>query len=81
MQAKRKGLDVTTRVYGKLEDGSMCLFLNNEKIGRMVYTAEGAEYHMNEGYLFEENRIYRFEEPEREPVILQYVEGCDQGWC
>lgn len=80
MPNKKKGLDITHRVFGKLEDGAMNLYLNNTVIGQLVETEDGTEYRLHEGYLFSNNRIYRHED-NAIPKVEQYVEGCDMGWC
>jgi hypothetical protein len=73
-------LDITDRVTIKIKtEGYMDLFFNREKIGEIVITPEGKQYELEEGFIREEGKIYKVYRLDQEP--LQYVEGCDLGWC
>ncbi|MBO8155684.1 MAG: DUF2553 family protein [Bacillaceae bacterium] len=77
---ERHAKDVTRRVYGTFEDGeTMNLFVGKEKIGQLIITEEGKEYHLKDGYTYEQKRFLRYDE-EMDPVT-QYVSDCDLGWC
>jgi hypothetical protein len=72
-------LDITDRVTIKIKKGYMDLFFNRGKIGKIVITPEGKQYELDEGFVHEEGKIYKIYQLDQEP--LQYVEGCDLGWC
>ena len=76
-----KKIDVTSKVQGKLEDGSkMSLFLDEKKVGQIILTNQGNHYEMAEGFEFKENKIYKNENDQIE-YTKKYVEDCDMGWC
>lgn len=76
-----KKIDVTTKVQGKLEEGSrMSLFLDERKVGQIILTNQGNHYEMAEGFEFSNDKIYKHENDTTE-YTKKYVEDCDMGWC
>ncbi|WP_088104012.1 YusG family protein [Halalkalibacter urbisdiaboli] len=75
-----KKVDITSKVNGKMVDGTMSLYIGDAKIGEIIETNQGLQHEMAEGYLFKEDKIYRFENAEPQEVE-SYVNGCDEGWC
>lgn len=73
-------VDVTGQVNGKMVNGTMSLYIADAKIGEIIETPQGLQHEMADGYLFKEDKIYRFENPEPAKVE-SYVENCDEGWC
>lgn len=76
----RKKVDITGKVKGKLENGEMNLYVDEAKVGKIIMTNQGNHYEMAEGFEFDSNKVFRYENehPEKQK---QYVEGCDMGWC
>lgn len=79
MTDQRNRLDVTERVYGKLDNGDMNLYLDKQQIGRMVSTPQGYLYEMADGFDFDQNKIYENVDPKAKDK--KYVDDCDLGWC
>ncbi len=73
-------VDVTSKIDGKFENGSIGLYLENARVGEITLTEDGNRYSMVEDYLFENNKIFRYENshPENQK---KYVDDCDMGWC
>ena len=72
-------MDVTNKIYGKFDQKAMNLYLNKEKIGRILFTDQGNRYELTDGYEVDRDKIYHYEQ-----VLEQkekYVEDCDLGWC
>lgn len=79
--SEKKKIDVTSKVEGKLDsDGKMNLFLDETKVGRIVMTDQGNHYEMAEGFEFDREKIYKYEEDNIE-YTKKYVDDCDMGWC
>ncbi|MDN4525571.1 YusG family protein [Fictibacillus fluitans] len=72
--------DITTNVYGKMDSGYMSLFHDNQKIGRVVFSDQGNQYEMAEGFEFDADKIYKKNDSAKE-YPKSYVQGCDEGWC
>ncbi len=75
--------DVTNKVYGKMDQGSMSLYLNKDIIGKIRFTNQGNLYEMGEGFEFEGDKIYRQDSnsaPEARSQ-QQLVDDCEFGWC
>jgi hypothetical protein len=75
-----KKVDVTSKVYGKMDTGNMSLYLDKQKIGQIVFTDQGNMYEMGEDFEFDQDKIYRYES---DPPAKsdKYVDNCDIGWC
>ncbi|WP_226655664.1 YusG family protein [Pseudalkalibacillus hwajinpoensis] len=72
-------IDITNKVYGKFDQKAMNLFLNKEKIGRILFSDQGNRYELSEGYEFVQDKIYHYEQALEQNA--KYVEDCDLGWC
>ncbi|GAE30276.1 YusG family protein [Alkalihalobacillus hemicellulosilyticus] len=73
-------VDVTSQVKGKYEGGKLSLYMGEAKIGQVIETNQGLQHEMAEGFEFDEDKIYRYENKQRNDV-QSYVENCDEGWC
>jgi hypothetical protein len=73
-------MNVTERVSAKLKNGHMELYFHKELIGRIVFSDEGKEYELHEGYVYEEGQILKVIDLSS-TISRPYVEGCDLGWC
>ncbi|WP_221566708.1 YusG family protein [Alkalihalobacillus sp. TS-13] len=72
--------DITNKVYGKMDQGSMSLYLNKDKIGKITFTNQGNLYEMGEGFEFDSDKIYRHDS--NPPAQnQQLVDDCEFGWC
>lgn len=78
MEPKEK-VDITQKVYGKMDGTNMSLYHNKNKIGQIVFTNEGNMYEMGEGFEFDTDKIFKYESKPK--YTKQYVEDCDLGWC
>ncbi|MGM7702681.1 DUF2553 family protein [Pseudalkalibacillus sp. Hm43] len=75
--------DVTNKVYGKMDQGSMSLYLNKDIIGKIRFTNQGNLYEMGEGFEFEGDKIFR-QDSNSAPKAQgqqQLVDDCEFGWC
>jgi hypothetical protein len=77
---QRPRTDVTNKVYGKMEQGSMSLYLSKNKIGKIVFTNQGNQYEMSEGFEFDQEKFYRHD-PNPPIQYKQLVDDCESGWC
>ncbi|WP_413378592.1 YusG family protein [Alkalihalobacillus sp. 1P02AB] len=73
-------VDVTNKIIGKYEEGQLNLYMGEIKIGMVTETDDGLKRKMREGFVFENDKIYHFENAHPEQ-IKAYVENCDGGWC
>ncbi|OLO28532.1 hypothetical protein BTR23_17490 [Alkalihalophilus pseudofirmus] len=80
IEKQMKKVDVTSKVDGKLENGAMNLYMDEARIGKIIMTNQGNQYEMAEGFEFDSNKVYRYENahPEKQD---KYVDDCDLGWC
>jgi hypothetical protein len=78
---ERKKLDITDRVVGKLNQNQMDLYVENQPIGKMLFTNQGNHYELNFGYEHEENKIFQYADVTSNPD--QKYTDCDDenGWC
>lgn len=79
MALRETKLDITDRVVGKLENGEIELYLENEPIGRVKLHGK-AEFELDQRFAVDGQRIYQnasiIEQPD-----AKYTD-CDQGgWC
>lgn len=79
MDSQPKRIDITDRVYGKLHNGQMNLYLDRETIGEMVPTEHGDEVMLNNGFEYSHERFYQYTDTSK--PVKQFVDDCDQGWC
>ncbi|MGG1574140.1 YusG family protein [Fictibacillus sp. NRS-1165] len=82
MDSKNSGSksDITSKVYGKMDMGYLSLFHDNQRIGRVIFSDQGNQYEMDEGFEFDADKIYKKENSSAE-YPNSYVQGCDEGWC
>ncbi|MDQ0338411.1 hypothetical protein J2S00_001195 [Caldalkalibacillus uzonensis] len=80
-QHLRKKVDITEHVQGKLNQGQLILYLNEEEIGRINLAQANPPVVFRDGYglITEGYKIYQIQEVGTEQD--HYVEGCDLGWC
>ncbi len=72
-------IDVTNKIHGKFDQKAMDLYLNKEKIGRILFSDQGNRYELSDGYEFDQDKIYHYEQVLEQKA--KYVEDCDLGWC
>jgi hypothetical protein len=73
--------DVTSRVFGKMKNGSMSLYLEKNQIGQIHFTNQGNMYEMAEGFEYNQDKIYQHEKQTEITDPSKYVDECDKGWC
>ncbi|WEG16467.1 YusG family protein [Alkalihalophilus pseudofirmus] len=73
-------VDVTSKVKGKYENGHMNLYVDDARIGQVTETEAGLQHIMSAGYIFEEDKVYRYEQTDPNQVT-SYVDSCEEGWC
>jgi hypothetical protein len=76
---RKKKVDITSKVTGKIREDQMILNIEEREIGRMSLDTTSPGYQFNDGFGIEENKIYQIQVEGQEDE--QYVEGCDMGWC
>ncbi|WP_100373962.1 YusG family protein [Bacillus sp. FJAT-45037] len=72
--------DVTSQVKGKYENGNMNLYVDDHHVGQVIETATGLQHTMSAGYVFEDDKIYRYENKDPNQVT-SFVDSCKEGWC
>jgi Protein of unknown function (DUF2553) len=70
--------DVTDRVIGKVKDGSIELFLDNQSIGKVPLSLEGIS--MQPNFEAKENKIYQ-SYTSSEGHDARYTDCDEGGWC
>ncbi|MGF3105319.1 MULTISPECIES: YusG family protein [Rossellomorea] len=78
MVLEPKKLDVTNRVTGKLKDGEVELYLDNQPIGRMALPLDGIT--MEPNFEAKENKIYQ-SYTSTEGDQARYTDCDEGGWC
>ncbi|MCA1065005.1 YusG family protein [Rossellomorea sp. AcN35-11] len=78
MVLEPKKMDVTNRVTGKLKDGEVELFLDNQPIGRMALPLDGLK--MEPNFEAKENKIYQ-SYTSTEGHDARYTDCDEGGWC
>ncbi|KMK77586.1 YusG family protein [Alkalihalobacillus pseudalcaliphilus] len=73
-------IDVTSKIIGKYQDGQLNLYMGDIRIGEVTESNEGLKRKMKKGFVFEDNKIFHYENAHPEQVRA-YVENCDGGWC
>jgi hypothetical protein len=78
---EQKRLDITDRVVGKFNQDQLDLYVEEESIGRMLFTGQGNQYDLRPGYEQEENKIFHYADVTTKPD--QKYTDCDveDGWC
>ena len=79
MTLKQQKMDITDRVTGKLENGEIQLYLENESIGK-IRLPEDAQLELGHHYESEQNRIYQHVSvPDQSEA--RYTDCDEGGWC
>ncbi len=79
---ERRKLEITDRVVAKLGQNQLNLYVEEESIGRMLFTDQGNRYELQAGYEHGgENKIYQFVDVTTGED--QKYTDCDDenGWC
>lgn len=78
---ERKKLDITDRVVGKLNEEAIDLYVEEQPIGKVLFTRQGKQYELKAGYEHEGNSIYQYTDVTTGPD--QKYTDCDDenGWC
>jgi hypothetical protein len=81
MVLEKKRIEITDRVIGKLGNGEIRLFEENEQIGRLILNQNQNIFELKNGYEEEQNKIYKYAAITTSPD-KKYVD-CDSesGWC
>lgn len=77
-EAQKHKINITRRVTGKMEEGNIVFYHQNQPIGKMSLSGDGG-LEMNDGYIIENNSIYSYHELPTHPE--SYAHNCDMGWC
>ena len=78
MVLEPKKLDVTGRVTGKLKNGEVELYLDNQPIGKMSLPLDGVTLEPN--FEAKENKIYQ-SYTSTEGHDARYTDCDEGGWC
>lgn len=76
---RKKKVDISSKVIGKIWEDQMLLQVDDLEIGRMSLDASTPKYEFNDGFGIENNKVYQIQVEGFEDE--EYVEGCDMGWC
>lgn len=79
MVLKQQKIDVTDRVVGKLKNGEIELFLENEKIGKMTIPS-GSELQLEHHFEGSEDKIYQHITTTGGSDV-RYTDCDEGGWC
>ncbi|SEM62734.1 Protein of unknown function [Mesobacillus persicus] len=79
MTLEPKKLDVTDRVVGKVKNGAIELYLDNDRIGA-ISLPEGSEFKLEHHFEIDQQKIYQnvYVPGQDEPRYTDCDEG---GWC
>lgn len=72
-------LDVTERIHGKLKDGNMILYLDDEQVGEIQMASGTANYQLSQKFELNNNKIYLKQDEKK--LEEQDTDDCDLGWC
>lgn len=76
---KQQKIDITDRVVGKLKNGEIELYLENEKIGN-IQLPEGFSIQMDHHYETDQQKIYQHVTTTEHPHA-KYTDCDEGGWC
>ncbi|WP_160722451.1 YusG family protein [Bacillus sp. USDA818B3_A] len=79
MTLKQQKIDVTDRVVGKLKDGEIQLFLENESIGK-IKLKDQIQVELDHHFETEQKKIYQNVTVTDQPDA-KYTDCDDGGWC
>ncbi|WP_409271192.1 YusG family protein [Neobacillus sp. SCS-31] len=74
-----KKLDITDRVVGKLKNGEIKLYLENEPIGRIMLEGE-VDFELDRRFDVDQQRIFQHITFTEYPDA-KYTDCQDGGWC
>ncbi|BCB05506.1 YusG family protein [Bacillus sp. KH172YL63] len=78
MALEPKQVDVTSRVTGRLNNGEVTLFLDDQPVGKMLLSLEGLT--MEPNFEAKENKIYQ-SYTATEGRDARYTDCDEGGWC
>ncbi|MBM7704571.1 YusG family protein [Metabacillus iocasae] len=78
---ERKKIDITDRVTAKFNENGMKLYADKQPIGNVESNEQGNHYHLETGYMMENNRFYQYADVQTGND--QKYTDCDseEGWC
>ncbi|WP_235815117.1 YusG family protein [Neobacillus vireti] len=76
---KQQKIDVTDRVVGKLKNGEIELYLENEKIGN-IQLPNGYSIQMDHHFETDEQKIFQHVTTTEHPQA-RYTDCDESGWC
>lgn len=76
---KKQKIDVTDRVVGKIKDGEIALYLENEYIGK-ISIPENQKLELEHHFEAEKNKIYQNYTSTEGPEA-RYTDCDEGGWC
>jgi hypothetical protein len=79
MVLKQQKVDVTDRVVGKLKNGEIELYLENEKIGN-ISLPENLSISMDHHFESDQQKIYQHITSTEQPQA-RYTDCDEGGWC
>lgn len=79
MTLKQQKIDITDRVVGKLKNGELELYLENERIGKMTLP-EGCQLQFEHHFEGNEQSIYQHVTTTDQPEA-RYTDCDEGGWC
>jgi hypothetical protein len=80
MTLNQQKLDITDRIVGKLKNGSIELYLENESIGKITLPKE-SQIEMSHHYEIDhQQRIYQHYTSTNQPDA-KYTDCDEGGWC
>ncbi|MFE8702310.1 YusG family protein [Cytobacillus sp. FJAT-54145] len=79
MSLKQQKIDVTDRVVGKLKNGEIELFLENERIGKMTIPT-GCQIELDHHFEGNQEKIYQHVTAPTDPEP-RYTDCDEGGWC
>lgn len=71
--------DITDRVIGKMKNGEIQLYLENEKIGKITLP-QGYQLELEHHYEAEQEKIYQHVTATEQPDA-RYTDCDEGGWC
>jgi hypothetical protein len=76
---RRRKIDISSKVNGKLVEKDMLFYVNDREIGKMSMDNTEPQFQFQPDFGIEDNKIYQIQSVGVEDD--QYVQGCDMGWC
>ncbi|HLO11075.1 MAG TPA: YusG family protein [Pseudoneobacillus sp.] len=80
MTLKQQKMDITDRIVGKLKNGTIEFYLDNEQIGK-VSLPEGSQFNMSHHFeVDDQQRVYQNYTSTDQPDA-RYTDCDEGGWC